>query len=89
MSSVGFPWFSLSAALDTQPQYYHDDLPMQPFMMRRHSGPQEAVTSVLPHSDVSYGARHPPGSGGKEAYIQNSSENSPSLKFRLLRCWCC
>jgi hypothetical protein len=69
MSSAGFPWFSLSAALDSQPRYYRDT-PANDTMAATsvHSGPavshrkrsvaEEPVTSVLPDGDVPYDPDH-------------------------------
>lgn len=65
MSSAGFPWFSLSAALDSQPQYYcHTSI--APTMSeattagahRKRSVADEPVTSVLPGGDVPYDPNH-------------------------------
>jgi hypothetical protein len=66
MSSAGFPWFALSATLDSQPRYYRDldtrpPMATQPIASeshRRRSVAEEPVTSVLPGGDVPYDPTH-------------------------------
>lgn len=71
MSSVGFPWFALSAALETQPRYY-DIGTMSPKTTtateprKRPSIADEPVTSVLPGGDVPY---HPTGDYNKDEEV--------------------
>ena len=69
MSSAGFPWFTLSAALDHQPRYYRDST-SEPTMAAElsastpsasHKGrsvAEEPVSSVLPGGDVPYDPTH-------------------------------
>lgn len=68
MSSAGFPWFSLSAALDSQPRYYRDTTADDPMASSVHSGTaaahkrrsvaEEPVTSILPGGDIPYDPTH-------------------------------
>lgn len=67
MSSVGFPWFALSSALDSKPHYYTQKTTMatdkslspDPASARKRSVAEEPVTSVLPGGDVPYDPDHP------------------------------